>query len=73
MDKTVVAVTALFAIVCSVLIVTVAYSYREKQTAMVEMVKKGADPHAVACAVDGVGSLNQQVCTALAVNSRKGN
>lgn len=73
MDKTVVAVTALFAIVCSVLIVTVAYSYRDKRAAMVEMVNKGVDPQAVACAVDGVGGTNQQVCTALAVNSRKGN
>jgi len=55
------------------LISGVTYTVQNKQNAMTEMVSKGADPQAVACAVDGVNSMNQQVCTALANNKSKGN
>jgi hypothetical protein len=44
---------------------------QSKQKTMAEMVSKGADPQAVACAVDGVNAMNQQVCTSLAMQVKQ--
>lgn len=73
MDKNVLVVAVAVCVCLISLMGAVSYNNFNKQQAMVEMVSKGANPQAVACAVDGVQSMNQQVCTALAINGPKGN
>lgn len=59
----------LFAAIClliSILVGATTYNSKQKQRTMAEMVAAGADPQAAACAVDGVNSINQQICATLA-------
>lgn len=72
-DKTFVAGFLCVVVIALSLIGGVTYANINKYHAMQEMVSKGANPQAVACAVNGVDSMNQQVCTALAINSNKVN
>ena len=71
MDKTLVACAVCISFVLVSLMAVVSYTSQNNRKAMVEMVAKGADPQAVACAVDGVNNLNQQVCTSLAMQVRQ--
>lgn len=71
MDKTLVAGFVCMSVVVISLMVVLSYTIQNNRKAMVDMIAKGADPQAVACAVDGVNNMNQQVCNALAMNKGK--
>lgn len=70
MDKTFVAGFLCVVLIVSAIVIGVSYTNTQKYQAMAEMVNKGANPQAVSCALEGVHSMNQQVCTSLA---NKGN
>ena len=68
MDKTSVASVVCIVVLLLGVIGGITYAHVRKYAAMSEMVSKGANPQVVACAMDGVNSLNQQVCLSVSVN-----
>lgn len=66
MDKTFVAGCVCVAVVLLGITAGITYANINKTKAMADMVSKGADPQAAYCALDGVNSVNQQVCVTLA-------
>lgn len=71
MDRTTVSVVAMICFTVMALIAGVSYVKTTDTKAITEMVQKGADPQAAACALNvGSGSANN-VCMALAARSKQ--